>query len=69
MPKAPLLEIAKLAAPLRQQAEQAIRQALIEGRFLPGQRITERELTTSLGVSRTLVREALRQLESEVACR
>ena len=65
MPKAPLLEIAKLAAPLRQQAEQAIRQALIDGRFLPGQRITERELTTGLGVSRTLVREALRQLESE----
>jgi len=65
MANAPLLEIAKLAAPLRQQAEQAIRQALIDGQFLPGQRITERELTTSLGVSRTLIREALRQLESE----
>ena len=66
MPKAPLLEIPKFGAlPLRQQAEHAIRQALIEGQFLPGQRITERELTAGLGVSRTLIREALRQLEFE----
>lgn len=65
MAMAPLLEITKLAAPLRQQAENAIRQAIVDGHFVPGQRITERELTISLGVSRTLVREALRQLESE----
>lgn len=61
----PLLEITKFAAPLRQQAERVVRQAIVDGRFRPGQRITERELTTTLGVSRTLVREALRQLESE----
>jgi DNA-binding GntR family transcriptional regulator len=61
----PLVEITKYAAPLRQQAENAVRQAIVDGRFRPGQRITERELTGSLGVSRTLVREALRQLESE----
>ena len=65
MAAVPLLEITKLAAPLRQQVESAVRQAIVDGRFLPGQRITERELTDSLGVSRTLVREALRQLESE----
>jgi DNA-binding GntR family transcriptional regulator len=65
MPEPALLEITKLAAPLRQQVESAVREAIIEGRFRPGQRITERELTVSLGVSRTLVREALRQLESE----
>jgi DNA-binding GntR family transcriptional regulator len=65
MSKPLLLEITKLAAPLRQQAENAIRQAIVDGQFRPGQRITERELTTTLGVSRTLVREALRQLESE----
>lgn len=62
---APLLEIAKHAAPLRQQVESVLRQAIVDGRFRPGQRLTERELTVSLGVSRTLVREALRQLESE----
>lgn len=61
----PLVEITRYAAPLRQQAESAVRQAIVDGLFRPGQRITERELTASLGVSRTLVREALRQLESE----
>ncbi|MBS1218305.1 MAG: GntR family transcriptional regulator [Proteobacteria bacterium] len=61
----PLLEIAKHAAPLRQQVESALRQAIVDGQLRPGQRLTERELTVSLGVSRTLVREALRQLESE----
>lgn len=61
----PLLEIAKHAAPLRQQVEGALRQAIVDGQLRPGQRLTERELTVSLGVSRTLVREALRQLESE----
>jgi DNA-binding GntR family transcriptional regulator len=65
LPAAPRLEIAKHAAPLRQQVEHAIREAIINGQFRPGQRLTERELTLSLGVSRTLVREALRQLESE----
>jgi DNA-binding GntR family transcriptional regulator len=65
MPIAPLLEIARHAAPLRQQVESVLRQAIVDGRFRPGQRLTERELTVSLGVSRTLVREALRQLESE----
>lgn len=65
MSAVPLLEIAKHAAPLRQQVESALRQAITDGRFLPGRRLTERELTAGLGVSRTLVREALRQLESE----
>jgi GntR family transcriptional regulator, trigonelline degradation regulator len=65
MPVPPMLEIVKHAAPLRQQVESALRQAIIDGRFLPGQRLTERELTVSMGVSRTLVREAFRQLESE----
>jgi len=60
-----MLEIAKHAAPLRQQVESALRQAIINGQFRPGQRLTERELTVSMGVSRTLLREAFRQLESE----
>ncbi len=65
MPDAPFLEIAKRAAPLRQQVEDAVRQAIVDGHLQPGQRLTERELTDRMGVSRTLVREALRQLESE----
>jgi DNA-binding GntR family transcriptional regulator len=42
-----------------------LRQAIISGRLAPGRRLTERELTEMMGVSRTVVREALRQLESE----
>lgn len=61
----PSLDIAKLAAPLRQRVEQALREAVIAGSLPPGRRLTERELTEMTGVSRTLIREALRQLESE----
>lgn len=61
----PTLEIQKFAAPLRQQVLDGLRQAIIEGRLAPGARLTERELTEMMGVSRTVIREALRQLESE----
>jgi DNA-binding GntR family transcriptional regulator len=59
------LEAQKFAAPLRQQVLESLREAIISGRLAPGARLTERELTERLGVSRTVVREALRQLESE----
>ncbi|MDQ6620323.1 MAG: GntR family transcriptional regulator [Pseudomonadota bacterium] len=42
-----------------------LRRAVISGRLAPGTRLIERELIAMLGVSRTVVREALRQLESE----
>lgn len=61
----PTLEIQKFAAPLRQQVLDGLRQAIIEGRLAPGARLTERELTEMMGVSRTVIREVLRQLESE----
>lgn len=62
---APPPTIQRLAAPLRQQVLDSLRQAIITGRLVPGSRLIERELTDMLGVSRTVVREALRQLESE----
>jgi len=61
----PVVSIQKFAAPLRQQVLDTLRQAIIDGRLAPGARLTERELTEMLGVSRTVVREALRSLESE----
>lgn len=61
----PSLEIRKFAAPLRQQVLDGLRRAIIDGQLAPGARLTERELTKMMGVSRTVVREALRQLESE----
>lgn len=53
------------AATLRHSVTQSIRQAIAAGRFEPGERMPERDLCQMTGVSRTLVREALRQLESE----
>ena len=61
----PMLEVRRLAAPLRQQVLDGLRQAVIDGRLAPGARLIERELTEMMGVSRTVVREALRQLETE----
>lgn len=39
--------------------------AIMSGRFVPGQRLIEAELTTNLGVSRGPVREAFRRLSAE----
>ena len=39
--------------------------AILNGRFVPGQRLVEAELTTNLGVSRGPVREAFRRLSAE----
>lgn len=50
---------------LRRQIENAVRQAIISGKYEPGVRLIERELCEELGVSRTSLREALRKLEAE----
>jgi DNA-binding GntR family transcriptional regulator len=62
---APLPTIHKSAAPLRRQVLDELRQSIIASRLLPGARLVERELIAMMGVSRTVIREALRQLESE----
>ncbi len=58
-------KIQRHAAPLRAQVLDGLRVAIIDGRLAPGARLTERELTEMMGVSRTVIREALRQLETE----
>lgn len=55
----------RVAAPLREQVIGALRAAILDFRLAPGQRLVERELIEQLGVSRTTVREALRELTSE----
>jgi len=62
---ASLATIPKSAAPLRRQVLLELRQSIISGRLNPGNRLVERELIAMMGVSRTVIREALRQLESE----
>lgn len=59
------MRVVRVAAPLRQQVTEKIRAAIAVGQFAPGSRLVERELCEITGVSRTLIREALRQLESE----
>lgn len=50
---------------VRRKVEAVLRNAIVEGRFEPGERLVERELCALTGVSRTSVREALRHLESQ----
>ncbi|MCF1466136.1 GntR family transcriptional regulator [Agrobacterium vitis] len=50
---------------LRELALEKVRDAIISGYFKPGDRLVERDLCAQLGVSRTVVREVLRHLESE----
>jgi DNA-binding GntR family transcriptional regulator len=50
--------------PLRHTARSSIEEAIVHGMLKAGERLNEAELSRSLGVSRGLVREALRELES-----
>ncbi len=59
------LQIPRHAATLRMLVEEKLRSAIASGHFRPGQRLIERELCEQLGVGRTSIREALRQLEAE----
>lgn len=56
---------AKVAAPLRQEVAQEIKDDLANMVFKPGTRLIERELCDRYAVSRTIIREVLRELESE----
>lgn len=50
---------------LRELVQDAMREAILDLRFAPGERLVERTLCAQLGVSRTVVREVLRFLEAE----
>jgi DNA-binding GntR family transcriptional regulator len=50
---------------MAQSAYHALREGVIEGRYPPGSRLRERDLSESLRMSRIPIREALRQLEVE----
>ena len=48
-----------------EKAYAAVRDGIVSGKYAPGTRITEQEVAELAGVSRTPVREALRQLNVE----
>ena len=50
---------------LRERSLEALRSAILAGRYRPGDHLGEVELAGSLGVSRGTVREALRHLQQE----
>ncbi len=50
---------------LAERAYRALREQIVTGGLVPGERLTERALAMRLGVSPTPVREALRRLEQE----
>jgi DNA-binding GntR family transcriptional regulator len=59
------MKVLRQASSLRHQVQDALRNEIISGRFKPGDRLVEQQLYTALDVSRTSLREALRQLEAE----
>ena len=59
------LRVERNPAPVRAQVLDNLRQAIVERQLAPGQRLVERELVELTGVSRTSIREALRELAAE----
>ncbi len=59
------MRVGKGSAPVRQQLVDVLRRAILSLRFRPGQHLIERELCALTGVSRTSLREGLRQLEGD----
>lgn len=53
------------SAPVREFVLTTVRNEILTGVLVPGQRLVEAELCARLGVSRTSVREVLRHLEAE----
>jgi DNA-binding GntR family transcriptional regulator len=59
------ISLGRVAAPLREQVLEALRNAILRFELKPGQRLVERQLIEQIGVSRTTIREVLRELTAE----
>jgi DNA-binding GntR family transcriptional regulator len=58
-------ELRRVTAPLREQVTDILRTDIVSGELAPGTRLVEMALCSRFGVSRPVVREALRQLSAE----
>jgi DNA-binding GntR family transcriptional regulator len=59
------MRVDRSAPTLRELTLEKLREAISQGFYRPGDRLIERTLCDQLGVSRTVVREVLRHLETE----
>jgi len=59
------LHIPRENSSLRQQATDRLREAVLSGMFEPGRKLVERDLCEMLGISRSVLREALQHLGAE----
>ncbi len=51
--------------PLREIVLETLKEAIVNGKLKPGERLMEQQMAEELGVSRTPIREAIRKLELE----
>lgn len=60
-----IFEQAPSFRPLRTDAYEALREAILLGQLRPGERVVEAEIARQMGISRGPIREAVRQLEQD----
>jgi DNA-binding GntR family transcriptional regulator len=61
----PLIASKLNSQPTRHQIAEKIRESILDGSLVPGERLVERKLAETLGTSQSAIREALVQLELE----
>ena len=61
----PLVATKLNTQPARHQVAEKIRECILDGSLVPGERLAERKLAETLGTSQSAIREALIQLELE----
>ena len=61
----PLIATKLNTQPARHQVAEKIRESILDGSLIPGERLVERKLAETLGTSQSAIREALIQLELE----